>query len=466
MQYYNIEDLEILSAGSEGKAVAKNDGLTVFVPYAVPGDIVDVEVYKRKHGYAEANLLKVKQPSPDRIVPPCSHFGVCGGCKWQMMQYEKQLYYKQKQVEDNFRHLGKFDFPELNPIIGAEQQYYYRNKLEFTFSNMRWLQYDEKRRRDAGEEMEMRCAGFHIPGKFDKVLDIQHCWLQSAPSNDLRLHIKEYAMKHELSFYDAREKCGLLRNLIIRTSSIGEVMAILVVSEFNEQVHDLLQDVADTFPDLTSLLYVVNEKLNDTIFDLPHTVFKGRDYIMEKMEDLDFKIGPVSFYQTNSAQAYNLYKVVRDFAQITPDEVVYDLYTGTGTIANFVAKRAKKVVGVEYVDAAIADANANAKRNNIDNTTFVVGDMAKVFTEEFIKKHGRPDVIITDPPRAGMHPKVIEQLIQLQVLRIVYVSCNPATQARDLSLLANKYEIAAVQPVDMFPHTQHVENVTLLVLKP
>lgn len=466
MQYYNIEDLEILSAGSEGKAVAKHDGLTVFVPYAVPGDMVDVEVYKRKHGYAEANLLKIKQPSPDRMVPPCPHFGTCGGCKWQMMQYEKQLFYKQKQVEDNFRHLGKFDFPELNPIIGAEQIYYYRNKLEFTFSNMRWLQYDEKRRRDAGEEMEMRCAGFHIPGKFDKVLDIQHCWLQAAPSNDLRLHIKEYAIKHELSFYDAREKQGLLRNLIIRTSSIGEVMAILVVSEFNTQVHDLLQDVSDHFPDLTSLLYVVNDKLNDTIFDLPHTVFKGRDYIMEQMEDLQFKIGPVSFYQTNSVQAYNLYKVVRDFAQITPDEVVYDLYTGTGTIANFIARRAKKVVGVEYVDAAIADANDNAKRNHIDNTTFVVGDMAKVFTPEFINIHGRPDVIITDPPRAGMHPKVIEQLIQLQVLRIVYVSCNPATQARDLSLLANKYEVAAVQPVDMFPHTQHVENVVLLVLKP
>ena len=463
---YNIENLEILSAGAEGKAVAKQDGLTIFVPYAVPGDFVDVEIYKRKHGYAEANLLAIRTPSPDRVTPPCGHFGVCGGCKWQMLDYKKQLEFKQKQVEDNFRHLGKFEFPELQPIIGSEKIYYYRNKLEYTFSTMRWLSYEDLRRYEDGEFFEQRCLGFHIPGMFDKILDIEHCWLQAAPSNDIRLFCRSYAMEHELPFYDPRERTGLLRNLIIRTASTGDLMVVVIFSDFNQQAADMMQALADRFPEITSLVYVVNTKMNDAIFDLPFHLFKGQDYIMEEMEGLKFKVGPKSFYQTNSEQAYNLYKVAREFANIQPDEVVYDLFTGTGTIANFVAHQAKRVVGIEYVDTAVADARLNSEMNHIDNTEFVVGDMAKIFTDTFIAKHGRPDVIISDPPRAGMHPNVIDQLLKLEVPRIVYVSCNPATQARDLTLLNEKYNVAAVQPVDMFPHTQHVENVVLLTLKP
>lgn len=463
--YITLNDLEILSAGAEGKAVAKHDGLTIFVPYAVPGDVVDVEIYKRKRSYAEANLLQVKQPSPDRVVPPCAHFGLCGGCRWQMMSYEKQLFYKQQQVEDNFRHLGRFEFPPLQPIIGSPKVYYYRNKSEFTFSNLRWFTYEEMRQRGEGEVMETRCAGFHIPGKFDKVLDIGHCWLQPSPSNDLRLFIRDCAIKHNLPFYDVRTRTGLLRNLIVRTTSTQETMAIIAVSAFTPEVRDLLSAVAEHFPELTSLLYVVNEKFNDTIFDLSCHVFAGHDYITERMEDLQFKIGPVSFFQTNSEQAFRLYSVVRDFARIRPEETVYDLYTGTGTIANFVARNAKRVVGIEYVDSAVADARENSLCNHIDNAEFVAGDMAKVFTEDFIRQHGHPEVIITDPPRAGMHAKVIDRLLDLRAPRIVYVSCNPATQARDLTRLAVRYDLSAIQPVDMFPHTHHVENVVLLTLK-
>ena len=462
---FNIENLEILSAGAEGKAVAKHDGLTIFIPYAVPGDIVDVEIYKRKHGYAEANLLAIKQPSPHRVEAPCPHFGVCGGCKWQMLAYEQQLLFKQKQVEDNFKHLGKFDFPALNPILGSAKQYYYRNKLEYTFSNMRWLSYEEMDRMKAGEPFEMRCTGFHIPGMFDKILDIDHCWLQADPSNGIRNFCKQYALEHDLAFYDPRQRTGLLRNLIIRTASTGDLMVVLIVSDYNEQVKTMLTALANQFPQITSLIYVINTKLNDTIFDLPFHLFKGKDHIMERMENLFFKVGPKSFYQTNSEQAYVLYSVVRDFAEIKPDDVVYDLFTGTGTIANFVAHQAKRVVGVEYVDAAVEDAHLNSAQNHIENTEFVVGDMAKIFTDDFIKKYGRPDVIITDPPRAGMHTNVIAQLLKLEVPRIVYVSCNPATQARDLTLLSSKYKVMAVQPVDMFPHTQHVENVVKLAIK-
>ena len=462
---YNIENLEIISAGAEDKAVAKQDGLTIFVPFAVPGDIVDVEVYKRKHGYAEANLLAVRTPSPDRVVPPCGHFGVCGGCKWQMLDYSKQLAYKQKQVEDNFKHLGKFEFPELNPIIGAEKQYYYRNKLEYTFSTMRWLSYEDLRRYEKGEFYEQRCLGFHVPGMFDKVLDIEHCWLQAAPSNDIRLFCREYALTHNLEFYNPREQKGLLRNIIIRTASTGDLMLVMVITDFNEESKNMMQAIADRFPEITSLVYVVNTKMNDAIFDLPFHLFKGQDFIMEEMEGLQFKVGPKSFYQTNSTQAYNLYKVARAFADIHPDDVVYDLFTGTGTIANFVAHQAKRVVGIEYVDTAVEDAKINSAQNNITNTEFVAGDMAKIFTDSFIKKYGKPDVIISDPPRAGMHPNVIEQLLKLEVPRIVYVSCNPATQARDLTLLNEKYKVTAVQPVDMFPHTHHVENVVRLDLR-
>ena len=461
---YNIENLEIISAGAEGKAVGKVDGLTVFVPYAVPGDIVDVEVYKRKRGYAECNLLAIKQPSPDRVVPPCVHFGHCGGCKWQMLTYEKQLEFKQKQVEDNFKHLGKFEFPPLMPIIGSEKIYYYRNKLEYTFSTMLWLTYEDMKKQAEGEFFENRCLGFHVPGMFDKILDIKHCWLQAAPSNDIRLFCKQYAIEHNLDFYDPRQQVGLLRNIIIRTASTGDLMVVLIVTKYNQEVKDMLAALMERFPEITSLTFVINTKLNDAIFDLPFHLYAGQDYITEKMENLQFKVGPKSFYQTNSEQAYNLYKVVREFADIQKDEVVYDLFTGTGTIANFVAHQAKRVVGIEYVDTAVEDAKINSAQNNITNTEFVVGDMAKIFTDEFIAKHGKPDVIISDPPRAGMHPNVIEQLLKLEVPRIVYVSCNPATQARDLTLLAPKYRVEKVQPVDMFPHTQHVENVVLLTI--
>lgn len=462
---FNIENLEIQSAGAEGKAVAKLDGLTIFIPYAVPGDIVDVEIYKRKHGYAEANLLAIKQPSPNRVEAPCPHFGVCGGCKWQMLAYDQQLLFKQKQVEDNFKHLGKFEYPALNPILGSEKQYYYRNKLEYTFSNMRWLSYAEMDRMKAGEPFEMRCTGFHIPGMFDKILDIDHCWLQADPSNGIRLFCKQYAIEHDITFYDPRQRTGVLRNIIIRTASTGDLMVVVIVSDYNDQVRAMLTALGDRFPEISSLIYIVNTKLNDTIFDLPFHLFKGKDHIMEKMEDLYFKVGPKSFYQTNSEQAYVLYSVVRNFAEIKPDDVVYDLFTGTGTIANFVAHQAKRVVGVEYVDAAVEDAHINSAQNHIENTEFVVGDMAKIFTDDFIKKHGRPDVVITDPPRAGMHTNVLAQLLKLEVPRIVYVSCNPATQARDLTLLNPKYKVVAVQPVDMFPHTQHVENVVKLELR-
>lgn len=462
---YDIEDLEIVSAGSEGKSVAKQDGLTIFVPFAVPGDIVDVEIYKRKHGYAEANLLAVKKPSPDRVEPPCVHFGACGGCKWQMLSYEKQLAFKQKQVEDNFRHLGKFEFPEISPIIGSEKQYYYRNKLEYTFSTLKWLPYDQLKQYENGVFFEQRCLGFHVPGMFDKVLDIEHCMLQAAPSNEIRLFLREYALSKELAFYNPREQTGLLRNVIIRTASTGDIMVVLVVTEATAEAKEMMQALYDRFPEITSLVYVVNTKMNDAIFDLPFHLFKGKDFIMEEMEGLHFKIGPKSFYQTNSEQAYNLYKTAREFAAIQKDDVVYDLFTGTGTIANFVAHQAKKVVGIEYVDTAVADARINSERNGISNTEFLVGDMAKIFTADFIEKHGMPNVIISDPPRAGMHPNVIEQLLRMEVPRIVYVSCNPATQARDLTLLNEKYRVTAVQPVDMFPQTQHVENVVRLDLR-
>jgi 23S rRNA (uracil1939-C5)-methyltransferase len=462
---YDIEDLEIVSAGSEGKSVAKQDGLTIFVPFAVPGDIVDVEIYKRKHGYAEANLLAVKKPSPDRVEPPCVHFGACGGCKWQMLSYEKQLAFKQKQVEDNFRHLGKFEFPEISPIIGSEKQYYYRNKLEYTFSTLKWLPYDQLKQYENGVFFEQRCLGFHVPGMFDKVLDIEHCMLQAAPSNEIRLFLREYALSNELAFYNPREQTGLLRNVIIRTASTGDIMVVLVVTEATAEAKEMMQALYDRFPEITSLVYVVNTKMNDAIFDLPFHLFKGKDFIMEEMEGLHFKIGPKSFYQTNSEQAYNLYKTAREFAAIQKDDVVYDLFTGTGTIANFVAHQAKKVVGIEYVDTAVADARINSERNGISNTEFLVGDMAKIFTADFIEKHGMPNVIISDPPRAGMHPNVIEQLLRMEVPRIVYVSCNPATQARDLTLLNEKYRVTAVQPVDMFPQTQHVENVVRLDLR-
>lgn len=462
MNYFTIENLEITDAGAEGKAVGKHEGLTVFVPYAVPGDVVDVQVFKKKKGYAESYITAIKKPSADRIQPECQHFGLCGGCKWQILTYEKQLYYKQKQVFDNFKHLGKFDFPEISPIIGSEKQYFYRNKLEFTFSSLRWLDEEDKQRQEAGEKIVTDGLGFHIPGKFDKVLDIQKCYLQADPANDIRLSIKQFAMEHQIPFFNVRLHEGVLRNLVIRSSSTGELMVIVVMTELNDKTRSLLQFVAERFPEITSLLYCINTKFNDSITDLEMVTFKGNSFMMEQMEDLKFKVGPVSFYQTNNPQAYNLYKTAREFAQIGKDDVVYDLYTGSGTIANFVARQAKLVVGIEYVDEAIVNAKENSKINGIDNTRFFAGDMAKVFTPEFIKANGTPDIVITDPPRAGMHEKVIDQLLAIAPKRIVYVSCNPATQARDLTLLCRDYKVTRVQPVDMFPHTQHVENVVLL----
>lgn len=458
-----IENLEIIDAGAEGKAVGKWEGLTIFVPYVIPGDVVDVKIFKKKKGYAEGYLLKIVKGSPDRVNPMCSHFGLCGGCKWQCMSYEKQLFYKQKQVSDNFRHLGKFDYPPLLPIIPSEKEYYYRNKLEFTFTNRRWLDEVDMKKQESGT-IEPRGLGFHIPGKFDKILDITHCFLQENPSNEIRLTVKEYALGKNLTFYNTRLHEGFLRNLLIRTSSTGEVMVIVVFGENSAEIEPLLDLLAARFPEITSLQYVVNTKLNDSITDLDIISYRGNPFIMEKMEDLDFKIGPVSFYQTNSEQAYRLYQVARDFAAIAPDDVVYDLYTGIGTIANFVAHKAKKVVGIEYVESAIRDAEENSLINDIRNTHFFAGDMAKVLNSEFIATHGQPDIVITDPPRAGMHTKVIAQLLETAPKRIVYISCNPATQARDITLLAEKYSVTRVQPVDMFPHTQHVENVALLEL--
>lgn len=462
MKPFIIENLEIIDAGSEGKAIGKHEGLTVFVPFAVPGDVVDVQVFKKKKTYAEAYIVNLKKSSPDRIDAQCEHFGLCGGCKWQIMPYEKQLFYKQKQVFDNFKHLGKFEFPELQPILGSEKQYFYRNKLEFTFSDLRWLDDIDKQKQSNGESIETEGLGFHIPGKFDKVLDIKKCHLQADPANEIRLAIKRFALEHHIPFFNVRKHEGVLRNIILRNSTTGEWMVIVVMTEMNEQTRHLMQFLADSFPMITSLQYCINTKFNDNIADLEIVTFKGSPYMMQEMEDLKFKVGPVSFYQTNDEQAYRLYCTAREFAQISSEDVVYDLYTGSGTIANFVARQAKMVVGIEYVDEAIVNAKENSKLNGISNTRFYAGDMAKVFTADFIRQNGRPDIVITDPPRAGMHDKVIEQLISIAPKRIVYVSCNPATQARDITLLDTDYKVVKVQPVDMFPHTHHVENVVLL----
>lgn len=462
---YPIENLTIIDAASEGKSIAKQEGLTIFVEGGVPGDVVDVMVFKKKKSYAEARITRLITPSPYRITPRCSHFGLCGGCKWQMLDYPQQLYYKQKQVTDNFQHLGHFDYPDPQPILGSEKQYFYRNKLEFTFSHQRWLSEEDMVIQKEGKPLETRGLGFHIPGKFDKVLDIEQCYLQADPSNDIRLAIRQFAKEHDLSFYNIRTHEGLLRNVIFRSSSTGEWMVILVVTAFDAATQSLLDFLGDTFPQITSLQYVVNQKVNDSITDLEVHLYKGVSYMMEEMGDLRFKVSPTSFYQTNSEQAFRLYSVTKEFAQITPEDTVYDLYTGTGTIANFVARDAKRVIGIEYVEAAIEDAKINAALNNITNTHFFAGDMVKVLTPDFIRTHGSADIVITDPPRSGMHPAVVEQIIQMRPKRIVYVSCNPATQARDLTALCAHYQILKIQPVDMFPQTHHVENVVLLEMK-
>lgn len=455
------EGVEIVSMAAEGKSIAKVDGLTVFVPFAVPGDVVDIQTYRKKNKFAEGRIVRFIEYSKDRVSPVCEHFGVCGGCKWQMLPYPLQLKNKQQQIEDNLTRIGKVELPEISPIMGAPETTFYRNKLEFTFSNKRWL--TEKEINSDIEFSQLNALGFHIPGMFDKVLDINKCWLQTDASNKIRNSIREFCLLNNFEFFDLRAQTGLMRTLIIRTTSTGELMVIVVFFEDDEEKRTMLmKHLGDTFPEITSLLYIINEKKNDTITDQEVITWKGNDCIYEEMEGLKFKIGPKSFYQTNSAQAYNLYKVTRDFAQLSETDLVYDLYTGTGTIANFVARGVNKVVGIEYVEEAIEDAKANSLANGIENTLFFAGDMKDILNQEFILEHGRPDVLITDPPRAGMHTDVVETILFANPKRIVYVSCNPATQARDLNLLDENYKVTRVQPVDMFPHTHHVENVVLL----
>ena len=459
-----LEKVTITDVAAEGKAIARVDDMVVFVPYVVPGDVVDLQVKRKKHHYAEAEAVYFHSYSPVRAVPFCQHYGVCGGCKWQILPYEEQIKYKQKQVTDNLTRIGKIELPEISPILGSKKTQYYRNKLEYTFSNKRWLTAEEVKQEVTYDQMN--AVGFHIPTAFDKVLAIEKCWLQDDITNRLRNSIRDFAYAHGYSFQNLRTHEGMLRNLIVRTSSTGELMVILVCKiesdEEMERYRELLQFVADTFPEITSLLYFINNKVNDTITDLEVHTFCGKDHIYEEMEGLRFKVGPKSFYQTNSEQAYELYKVAREFAGLTGNELVYDLYTGTGTIANFVARQARQVVGIEYVPEAIEDAKVNSNINGITNTLFYAGDMKELLTDDFIQEHGRPDVIITDPPRAGMHQDVVDVILRAEPQRIVYVSCNPATQARDLQLLDAKYRVTAVQPVDMFPHTHHVENVVRL----
>ena len=462
-----LEKVTITDVAAEGKAIARVNDMVVFVPFVAPGDVIDIQLTRKKHSYAEGKAVFFHEYSPRRAEPFCEHFGVCGGCKWQVLPYPEQIRYKQKQVEDNLRRIGKIELPEISPILGSAKTEFYRNKLEFTFSNKRWLT-NEEVRQDVKYD-QMNAVGFHIPGAFDKVLAIEKCWLQDDISNRIRNAIRDYAYEHDYSFINLRTQEGMLRNMIVRTSSTGELMVIVIckITEDHEMelFKQLLQFVADSFPEITSLLYIINNKCNDTINDLDVYVFKGNDHIFEEMEGLRFKVGPKSFYQTNSEQAYNLYKVAREFAGLTGNELVYDLYTGTGTIANFVSRRARQVIGIEYVPEAIEDAKVNAEINDIKNTLFYAGDMKDILTQEFINEHGRPDVIITDPPRAGMHQDVVDVILFAEPKRIVYVSCNPATQARDLQLLDEKYKVKAVQPVDMFPHTHHVENVVLLELR-
>lgn len=454
-----------MDVAAKGVAVAKTpDGRVIFVPHVVPGDVVDIQTFKKRKAYYEGKAIHFHEYSPDRIEPACKHFGTCGGCKWQNMDYEKQLFYKKNEVYNHLKRIGKIEFPDFEPILGSEKQYFYRNKMEFSFSDSRWLNEEEIL---SAETIENRSGlGFHIPKMWDKILDIEKCYLQEDPSNAIRNSIKAFAIQEKITFFSPRNQEGELRTLMIRTASTGEIMVLIQFFEDNETNRNkILNYLQETFPEITSLLYVINSKQNDTLYDQKINVFAGRHYILEKMEGLEFMIQAKSFYQTNSDQAYELYKVTRDFAGLTGEEIVYDLYTGTGTIAQFVSKKAKKVIGIESVTDAIVDAKENAKRNNIENCSFFVGDMKDVFTADFITKNGKPDVIITDPPRDGMHVKVIEQILKIAPKKIVYVSCNSATQARDLALLDEKYKVTKVRPVDMFPQTHHIENVVLLELK-
>lgn len=457
-----FEYIEVLDAGAKGVSVAKApDGKVIFIPNVVPGDVVDVQTFKKRKAYYEGKAIRFHKFSEHRIEPICEHFGVCGGCKWQNMKYSQQLFYKQNEVKNHLQRIGKIELPEFEPILGSEKQFFYRNKMEFGFSNARWL--TEKEIESTDDLGNRNALGFHIPKMWDKILDITKCHLQEDPSNAIRNEIRDFANDNNLSFFNPRNHEGLLRTLMIRTASTGEIMVLLQFFEEDKTNRELLLDhLSLKFPQITSLQYVINGKPNDTIYDQKVHLYKGRDYILEEMEGLHFSINAKSFYQTNSDQAYELYKITRDFAGLTGNEIVYDLYTGTGTIAQFVSKKAKKVIGVESVPEAIFDAKENAKRNKITNCEFYVGDMKVVFNEAFIAQHGQPDVIITDPPRDGMHKDVVEQILKIAPKKIVYVSCNSATQARDLALMDEKYTVTRVRPVDMFPQTHHVENVVLL----
>jgi 23S rRNA (uracil1939-C5)-methyltransferase len=458
-----LSALSVFDIAEEGKGVARADDLVVFIEKAIPGDVVDAAIYKKKKNFAQAKISQLITPSPDRVTPFCEHFGVCGGCKWQHMNYSTQLKYKQKSVLDALQRLAGLETNHAEKILPSAQDRYYRNKLEYTFSNKRWLTDLDG---EITDEKEMNALGFHVPLRFDKILEINHCYLQADPSNDLRNKISAFAKENDISFYDLRAHEGALRNLVIRTSSTGELMVIVIFAYPEEgQVNLMMKFVKNTFPQITSLLYIINQKKNDTFFDQEVLLYSGREFIYEEMEGLRFRIGPKSFYQTNSLQAYELYKITRDFADLKGTELVYDLYTGTGTIANFVAKKAKKVVGIEYVLDAIEDAKINSQVNGIENTVFYAGDMKDILNNDFINQNGKPDVVITDPPRAGMHPDVVERLMEMEADKIVYVSCNAATQARDLIRLKEKYDLVRIKPVDMFPHTQHVENVVLLKLR-
>ncbi|MEE0974264.1 MAG: 23S rRNA (uracil(1939)-C(5))-methyltransferase RlmD [Muribaculaceae bacterium] len=459
-----LEGVEIIDVAAEGNSLARVNDMVVFVPYGAPGDIADVKLDKKKKSYAEGHIVNLVKPSGIRQEPKCEHFGTCGGCRWQHLPYEFQLKCKQQQVSDALTRIAKIEIPEITPILGSKNIWEYRNKMEYTFSNKCWLTYEQMK---SGREFPDRdAAGFHISGAFDKVLDINKCHLQDDLGNQLRIFIKQFGKDNGYSFYDLRAQQGLLRTLMIRIASTGEIMAVIVFGENDEsKIKSLLEAVKDKFPQITSLLYVVNLKVNDTISDQNIITYSGKEFIEEEMEGLRFRVGPKSFYQTNSLQAYELYKVARNFAELTGNELVYDLYTGTGTIANFVARQASKVIGIEYVPEAIEDAKINSNINNINNTLFYAGDMKDVLTDDFISEHGRPDVMIVDPPRAGMHDDVVKVILNASPRRIVYVSCNPATQARDLALLDAKYKVEAIQPVDMFPHTHHVENVVKLTLR-
>lgn len=459
-----LENMTIEACAAEGKALTHWNGVVVFVPFAVPGDVVDIRVFKKSKNYYEGVVARIVKPSPDRLEPFCSHFGVCGGCKWQPLPYHLQLEAKRQQVQDQLVRLGHLDVPEIRPTLPSDNIQYYRNKLEFTFSSKRWILQDEDPESIAPEDRVG--LGFHVGKFFDKVLDIKKCYLQKDPSNAIRLFIKEYSVSHGLDFYDIRLNEGFIRNMFVRTTDTGDLMVIICFFYEHKSVREgLLDAVAEAFPEITSLYYVINSKLNDSIGDQECILYKGEPVIRETMEGLTFRIGPKSFYQTNTSQALKLYTVARDFAELTGNEVVYDLYTGTGTIAQFVSSKAKKVIGIEYVPEAIEDAKKNAEFNGITNCEFFAGDMKDVLSPAFIEKHGQPDVIILDPPRAGIHPNVAKVIMDASPKRMVYVSCNPASQARDLAIFGEKYTITAVQPVDMFPHTQHVENVCALILK-